>query len=89
MAIRVGVTGGSTRVVGITASGQRTHVKRVVVGTPVRRVSAAANRNEISELIDVDVTGKQTGSLLIYNESSGKWEASIDLEQQNINGGSY
>ena len=64
-----------------------TQVKKVVVGRPVRRVTDAGNN--LSALNDVDLTNLGDGSLLIYNDASEKFEASIDLEKQNINGGSY
>lgn len=64
-----------------------TRVKRVLVGKPVRRVNTAtANIDNIS---GVDTTGKENGSLLIYNESSGNFEATKNLQEQDINGGQY
>lgn len=66
---------------------QTTIVKTIKVGTPIRRVNAAGAG--IETLGDVDVTTKTNGSLLIYNSSTSKWTASIDLENQNINGGSF
>lgn len=66
---------------------QTTIVKTIKVGTPIRRVNAAGA--SIETLSDVDITGKINGSLLIYNSSTSKWTASIDLESQNINGGSF
>lgn len=76
MVIRVGVTGGA-----------RTQVKKVIVGTPVRRVNQA--RGYLNQLNDVDVTNLKNGSLLIYSNVSSKWEASTLLEEQEINGGSF
>jgi hypothetical protein len=84
MAITVGT--------GITAKkvivvGSTTQVKKVVVGTPVKRVTpSAANVNNI---IGIDTTGATNGSLLIYSNAVSKWMASKDLEEQIINGGSY
>lgn len=84
MAITVGT--------GITAKkvivvGSTTQVKKVVVGTPVKRVTSGAfNVNNIG---GVDTTGATNGSLLIYSSATSKWMASKDLQEQNINGGSY
>jgi hypothetical protein len=64
-----------------------TVVKSITVGRPVRRVvQASAN---INSLQGVDTTAKVDGSVLVYNASTDKWTATLDLEQQNINGGSY
>ena len=71
----------------ITVTSNRTIIKTIKVGTPIRRVNAAGAG--IETLGDVDTTSKINGSLLIYNSSTSKWTASIDLENQNINGGSF
>lgn len=67
--------------------GNNTKIKRVIVGTPVRRVTAGAF--VIDDVGGVDTTGATDGSILIYNSTTGLWTASLDLENQNINGGSY
>jgi hypothetical protein len=84
MAITVG-TGISVKKV-VTA-GSTTQVKQVVVGTPVRRVTSGDFN--INNLEGVNTQGASNGSLLIYNSASSAWIASKDLEEQNINGGSY
>lgn len=76
-----------TRYSTVVTSGATTEVKRVVVGTPVRRVTAGAF--SIDNLGGVDTTGKTNGGLLVYNSTSGNFEVTIDLEEQNINGGQY
>lgn len=43
----------------------------------------------LSDLLDVDVSTKQDGSLLIYDENEQKFLASTLLEKQNINGGHF
>jgi len=85
MAIRLSVDG-VTKVKRVT-SDNTTVVKKVVLGTPVRRVSLATGY--LSLLNDVDVTDLENGSLLIYNTGSSKWEANTLLEEQEINGGSF
>jgi len=72
----------------ITAvAGSTTQVKKVVVGTPVKRVTSGSFN--INNLAGVVTTGAVNGSLLIYNATEEEWQAGVDLENQNINGGSY
>lgn len=44
---------------------------------------------KISDLIDVDVSAREDGSILIYDEAQEKFVASRLLEKQNINGGHF
>lgn len=84
MAITVGTGITAKKVVVV---GSITQVKRVVVGTPVKRVtSGGLNVNTIT---GIDTTGATDGSLLIYSTATSTWMASKDLQEQNINGGSY
>jgi len=85
MAIKVGVSGVTAKTIAV--AGSTTQVKKIVVGTPVKRVSGSLV--SIDSLIGVDTSGKVNGSLLIYNSTVSLWTASKDLENQNINGGSY
>lgn len=71
----------------VVTSGNTTIVKQVTVGRPVRRVVQASNN--INDLLGVDTTAKVNGSVLVYNSTTAKWTATQDLENQNINGGSY
>lgn len=72
----------------ITAvTGSNTQVKKIVVGTPVKRVTSGPF--SINNITGVDTSGALNGSLLIYNSTLGKWTANKNLEEQNINGGSY
>lgn len=65
----------------------RTQVKKVVVGKPVRRINTATG--SIDNLTGVDTTGKQNGSILVYNSASENFEATKQLEEQDVNGGQY
>ena len=67
--------------------GNTTIVKKIVIGTPVRRVSEAALN--INNLDGINTSNRVNGSVLVYNSTSSLWESTLDLEQQNINGGSY
>ena len=73
MAIKVGVSG--------------TRVAKVVVGTPVKRVTSGAF--SVSNLGGVDTTRAINGSVLVYNAATGKFEAEQELENTNFNGGQY
>ncbi len=84
MAITVGT---SVAIKKVVAVGSNTQVKKVVVGTPVKRVTSGAF--SISNLAGVDTTGAIQGSILMYNAAQSKFIASNDLTDQNINGGSY
>jgi hypothetical protein len=44
---------------------------------------------KLSDLVDVDVSMKEDGSVLIYDEEQEKFVASRLLEKQNINGGHF
>ena len=73
---------------GITVTpGNTTIVKKIVIGTPVRRVSEAALN--LNNLAGVNTSSRVNGSVLVYNSTSTLWESTLNLEQQNINGGSY
>ena len=59
-------------------------VKKVVVGTPIKRVTAGAF--SIGNLAGVDVTATESdGSILAYNKLSGKWETTNLRTDANIN----
>ena len=73
---------------GITVTpGNTTIVKKIVIGTPVRRVSEAALN--INNLDGISTSSRVNGSVLVYNSTNSLWESTLNLEQQNINGGSY
>lgn len=71
----------------VVTSGTITKVSRVTVGRPVRRI--VENPGRLENLNDVDVSSRVNGSVLVYSASTGKWTSTLDLEEQNINGGSY
>lgn len=64
----------------------------VVVGQPkkvlINQAGVIAVR-KLSDLIDVDLSAQVDGSILIYDEESGKYVASTLLEKQQINGGLF
>ena len=84
MAITVGTSVALKKVIAI---GSTTQVKKVVVGTPVKRVTSGAF--SINNLTGVDTTGAIQGGILMYNAAQSKFIVSNDLTDHNINGGSY
>ena len=87
MAVKVGVSGVTTKSVAV--AGSTTQVKKIVVGTPVRRVRTSAEDASLTGLSDVVNTNLQNGSVLVYSASSSKWVATNDLDDQAMDGGSY
>lgn len=86
MAVKVGVSGVTTQSVAV--AGSTTQVKKIVVGTPVRRVSGSTTT--VNTLEDVDISNLENGSLLIYNTTSSKWVATKEVsDSQQLNGGSF
>lgn len=67
--------------------GNTTIIKKIIIGTPVKRVSEAALN--INNLDGINTSNRVNGSVLVYNSATTLWESTLDLEQQNINGGSY
>lgn len=62
-------------------------VKKVVVGTPVRRVSSGAfNVDNIGGIV---TAGAETGSVLVYDGETDRWVAQKTLENTNITGGQF
>lgn len=72
----------------VTTSSNKTKVKKVVVGKPIRRVTTAIGN--INDLGGLDLSDRANGSLLIYNINTGKWVARKDIEDgQTLNGGNF
>lgn len=43
----------------------------------------------LSGVTGIDTSGAVEGSTLVYDEESGEFQATLELENQNINGGQY
>jgi len=71
----------------IIISGSKTQVRKIVIGTPVKKVTAGAF--SISNLGGVDISGAEHGAVLVYDENLGKFIADKTLEDTNITGGQY
>ena len=85
MAIKVGVSG--TTLGAVKVVGSQTQVKKIVIGTPVRKVSSGAF--VISNLGGVDTTGAEDGAVLVYDGALEKFVAKKELDETNFNGGQY
>ena len=75
----------------VAVAGSTTQVKKVVVGTPIKRVSqtgvqVSAQGGQIS---DFDLTGLTDGSVLVYDTASQKFVVQQTLTNTNISGGQY
>lgn len=64
-------------------------VKVVQNKTVLVNQSGVLSVRKISDLLDVDLSAKEDGSLLIYDEQEDKFKASRLLEKQQINGGHF
>lgn len=85
MVVRVGVSG--TSVGSVKVGGSRTQIAKIVVGTPIKRVSSGAFT--IERLGGVDTTGAVEGAVLVYDASLGKFVAKKELDETDFNGGQY
>jgi len=65
----------------------KTRVKRVIVGKPIRRITQSSG--SVGALADVNIEGLVNGAVLVYNETTSRWEATAELNQQEVNGGQY
>lgn len=84
MAVKVGVTGSTVKSVTV---GNKTQVKKVVVGVPVRTASSATV--SIDAVRGVDTSTKSDGAIFVYSNVTNNWEATTLIEKQTINGGNY
>lgn len=67
-----------------------TIVKRVIVGTPIRRVDRAIGL-DLGDIQNVDTTAKTDGSFLVYDSDTATWITTITLSDYNLtfDGGTY
>lgn len=54
-------------------------------------VGNTAGSIRVTDLFDVDATGLADGALLMYNNTSSKWEAKVELDSANtvLEGGTF
>jgi len=71
-------------------SREATKVKKVIVGTPIRRVSQTINIPADFKVSLVAGDGKQAGALLTFNETTQQFEPLLSLGNNVISdGGSF
>jgi len=61
-------------------------------GTIVLSSSSLANPavvESLSNILDVDVTTKINGSVLVYKTTTNKWTSTTTLDAQNMEGGEF
>jgi hypothetical protein len=61
-------------------------------GTIVLSSSSLANPavvESLSNILDVDVTTKINGSVLVYKQTTNKWTSTTTLDAQNMEGGEF
>lgn len=67
--------------------------ERVVVETPstshVITGGLLPLSNSISASTDVDLSNLSDGSVLVYQQNTGRWQATTLLEKQTVNGGFF
>lgn len=66
---------------------EKTRVRKVTVGKPIRRIREAVL--DISQIGGIDISAAEEGSTLVYNPSNGTFEAKKELLNTDINGGQY
>ena len=62
---------------------QQTLVRKITVGTPIRRVTGAAAQT-LSDLTDISVTGLADGDFLQYDAATNKWN-----NKSEVDGGTF
>lgn len=62
---------------------QQTLVRKITIGTPIRRVTGAAAQT-LEDLTDITITGLTDGDILQYNAATGKWN-----NESEIDGGTF
>ena len=65
----------------------KTKVKRVVVGKPIRRITSVTGN--INNIGGVDTSNVTDCAILVFSESTGNFEATTELNNQEVNGGQY
>lgn len=69
---------------------EATQVKKVIVGTPIRRVKTTVNVPDDFVVSTTAGDGKTTGALLTYNNLTGQFEPLLTLgERVQSDGGSF
>jgi len=66
----------------------QTHIRKITVGTPVRKVTGAQAQS-IGDLTDVDLSALENHSILQFNLSTGKFEATTEPDGLEFDAGTF
>lgn len=66
----------------------QTHIRKITVGTPVRKVTGAQAQT-LGDLTNVDLSNLSANAIIQYNSATGKFEATIEPDGIEINAGSF
>lgn len=64
-------------------------VRKVIVGTPIRRIKSVKGVENLNELKDVNVENLNNKSVLVWNEIEQKWISTPTLNGQIVDGGDF
>lgn len=67
---------------------EQTFVKKIIIGTPVRKVTGAQAQG-IGDLTDVDLSGLKDGDILEFDFATGKFVVSTNPRRLTIAGGTF
>ena len=63
-----------------------THIKKITIGTPVKKVTGAAAQG-IGDLTYVSIVAESDGNILAYNAATGKFQSTNALTDIIISAG--
>ena len=49
----------------------------------------SATAGNLEDIVNIDSTNVQNGSVLVYKTATNKWTSTLDLEDQFVNGGFF
>lgn len=67
---------------------EQTLIRKIIVGTPIRKVTGAQAQT-INDLTDVNITGVKANDVLAYNAATGKWENTTEPDGLFLSGGTF
>lgn len=66
----------------------QTHIRKITIGTPVRKVTGAAAQ-QIGDLTNVDTSGLADKGILQYNINTGKFEVTVAPTGLTLSAGNF
>ena len=71
----------------VQVGGSTTKVRKIVIGTPVKRVSSGAF--VVNNIGGIDTSNAVEGAVLVYDAASGDFVAKKQLTDTDFDGGQY